>query len=131
MYFLVGCTKPILLRRKDTRTFEVVSDCFLDHLETEAAVLGPLPTQYRAQLVNDPDDWLINQFYDASDNSICWEDPRMPELPSGWEIVEPEAGEKFQVFKNTTTSEVTKQDPRFSYDAFKARGLNLQILKLA
>ncbi|MCJ1445114.1 MAG: hypothetical protein MMC23_005619 [Stictis urceolatum] len=113
VYFLVGCVIPILLRRNLSGTLEVVGDCYIDQFDYEQALLGPFPEGSKVQMCHDLDD-----------------DPRLPSLPPEWKKQKPEGDEKLPYFRNMDTNEITKQDPRLSYDALIARGVKLETLYL-
>ena len=130
MYFLVGCVIPILLRRNLSGTLEVVGDCYIDQFDYEQALLGPFPEGSKVQMCHDLDGWRTWEIYDVSTEYVVWDDPRLPSLPPEWKKQKPEGDEKLPYFRNMDTNEITKQDPRLSYDALIARGVKLETLYL-
>jgi hypothetical protein len=97
------------------------------------ALLGPLPAGFSSQF-----GILYGGFgttgylnTDTQEWSSAEDDPRLGPRPDDWELLPrsvwaaPEAL-VYQEWRNRTTGEITTSDPRFSPDALKERGVELE-----
>ncbi|KAK4982010.1 hypothetical protein LTR50_007854 [Elasticomyces elasticus] len=116
---LLGCRSPLVLRPVEDRQHLVVGECYVPGLLEGESLLGPLPAGYR--LVNRYDDeskryWWA--FVNEDTRQIEIEDPRLGNLPSGWQRLIHHVKD---LYVNVKTGEIS--DPRLRPDALISRGV--------
>jgi hypothetical protein len=129
---LLGSDLPVLLRPTAFGAFRVVGPCFVHGLMDGEALLGPMPSPWKLEVSNSPGPGWANYFVKSSSVKTL-DDPRLPPLPSKWEEVGRNVHDFTTTktyFRNTTTSETMKFDPRMLPKALEARGVKLKRFQL-
>lgn len=128
-----GCPMPILLRKQRTG-YQVVGSGYFHGLMHSEGVLGQLPAPWTYRLARTESMWLVEQFYNTDTGEQTSDDPRLGEMPKGWEIVnQPSVLNRRAVatkFRNKATGLSVDGDPRLLPEALKRRGVCLSSLAL-
>ena len=129
---ILGCKPPLILRPDDEKSYRVVGDCYIDGFKDGEALLGALLSDWHYVLRYFPDlKDSFRAFLNTKTGDIQVEDPRLGPLPAGWRIGEHRNQHAFNRFSNDETGILnTWVDPRLSPEALKARGVNLQEIRL-
>lgn len=115
---------------KDPKTFALVGDAFVYGLHDATALLGPLPSPWRVQVVEDDAGYLTRyKFFNPVSGVISDEDPRLGPLEQWTRVARhPRTAEDpviFQCFQSNQTGEIIKHDPRLEPEALIGRGVNI------
>ena len=122
---LLGCPAPIVLRPTDDGCFVVVGHCYIYGYGDGEALFGPLPAGWsRVRGRNG------HLFIERSTEKKQFTDPRLGELPVGWEMISDDSVEQRPWFVDPSTGESTWDDPRKSAEAIRARGVDLRKILL-
>ena len=132
VYVILGCHALLILRPNDARTYEVVGECYIDGFVEGEALLGALPSNWQRVLRFFPD---LGTHYSAFTNVhtgvVQVEDPRLGPLPAGWCLLDHSEKHAYNRFSNEELGVTgTLADPRLSPEALRARGVNLQEIRL-
>lgn len=127
---ILGCNTPTVLRpQSDGSSYAVVGEGYLSGMLNCEVLLGQLPESYEQVAVRDNKKarvwWVLR---DNATGKMFVEDPRLGELPAGWERKEHEDEGFFTWFVNKETgAELTRgYDPRMTCDGLKAAGVKIQ-----
>ncbi|KAI4173796.1 MAG: hypothetical protein LQ346_008354 [Caloplaca aetnensis] len=126
---ILGCQRPLLLRKMESGNMAVIGDCYIHGLMNGEALLGTLPLKWRCSYILTAGWGYQNGFVDQETGDHLFEDPRLGELPPGWRREDPESpADPYNWFVNDETGERTEFpiDPRMTADALRARGVPLQ-----
>lgn len=93
------------------------------------ALLGPIPSPWKLQAHNSLGPEFTNYFVKSSTVKTL-DDPRLPPLSSEWEEVGRDNTTTKTYFRNTTTGDTTRFDPRMLPKALEAKGVNLERFQL-
>lgn len=133
IYVFPGCPMPIVLRKQSTG-FQVVGSGYFHGLMHSEGVLGQLPAPWTYRLARTESMWLVEQFYNTDTGEQTSDDPRLGEMPEGWEIInQPSVLNRRAVatkFRNTATGLLVDGDPRLLPEALKQRGVCLSSISL-
>jgi hypothetical protein len=114
--------------------YHVIGRCSLHGLSDGAALLGPVPQPWKAQLEHDSNGFFKSLFHNTTTGENRREDPRLPTLPPEWEEIEAirtiDDPIHFARFRNKQTSEVMNSDPRLILEALRERAVNVQTFQL-
>ncbi len=122
---LLGCPGPLVLRPTDDGCFEVVGYCYIHGYGDGEAFFGPLPAGWsRVHGKNGV------CFVERSTGKKQFTDPRLGELPDGWQMISDDGDEPFPKFFDSSRSTWTWDDPRKSAKAIRARGVDLRTILL-
>ncbi|KAL2023614.1 hypothetical protein VTK56DRAFT_1771 [Thermocarpiscus australiensis] len=131
---LLGTYAPIILRQTASGSFQVVGEAYVHGLSNGVGILGSFPPRWEVLLKGDAMGRPTQRFLDTRTGLETLEDPRLGNLPPGWERVpyqklddDPDILERF---RNMETGEVVNSDPRLSPHALAARGVKLQSFRL-
>lgn len=129
---IFGCQSLLILRPNDANNYRVVGECYVDGFMDGEALLGALPSNWQRVYRHFPD---LGQSYDGLMNTQTGyfqiEDPRLGPLPTGWRIADHREKHAYNKFSNEQIGVLdTSYDPRLSPEALKARGVNLQEIRL-
>ena len=122
---LLGCPAPMVLRPTDDGCFEVVGYCYIHGYGDGEALFGPLPAGW-SRLFGKNGVYFIER----STGKKQFTDPRLGELPDGWQMTSNDGDEHFPVFFDPSTGKWTGDDPRQSAEAIRARGVDLRTILL-
>ncbi|KAH7148490.1 heterokaryon incompatibility protein-domain-containing protein [Dactylonectria macrodidyma] len=137
---ILGCDRPLILRPNPDGTYHFLSHGFVYDLQDSQALLGPLPSPWRVQVYEHPQQEFrnYNQYFNRETKELTPEDPRLGPL-SGWERIpldklgrdltgdDPEV---IDFFKNTKDGRIVNSDPRLSPDALERKGVKLEMFVL-
>ncbi|KAF2640471.1 hypothetical protein P280DRAFT_426465 [Massarina eburnea CBS 473.64] len=133
---ILGLEAPLILRPStiigDQTGYQVVGPAYVNGLMDTEALLGPLPSDYKAYEELDYEGYFIQGFRDSNSGITFYDDPRLGPLPDGWEFsrhYEP-SERSFRFYYNTEDREVSKHDPRLSVDELRKRGVDVQRIVL-
>lgn len=129
---MLGYDAPVVLRSepKNPHSFILVGDAFIYGLHDAIALLGPLPSPWRVQVIEDNTGYLTAyKFFNPESGVLSDEDPRLEPLEQWARILKPERTADdpiiFQCFQHEETKEIIKHDPRLQPDALRARGISI------
>ena len=110
----------------------MVGECYVDGFMEGEALLGALPSNLHYVTRYFPD---LTKHYDilmdTQTGDIHVEDPRLGPLPAGWRTGDHRKKHVYNRFSNEETGIIaTGSDPRLSPEALKARGVDLQEVRL-
>ncbi|KAJ8132725.1 hypothetical protein O1611_g898 [Lasiodiplodia mahajangana] len=134
---LLGHENPVVFREQQDGTHKLVGICYLHGISDGVALLGPLPTPWRVQRILDStQQFMICRFYNPDTEVLCDEDPRLGPLDGDWERLPgrdrtADDPQVFQEFRNKTTGQIIKSDPRLSPESLRTRGLELEEFAIA
>jgi hypothetical protein len=98
------------------------------------AFLGPLPAPWVMQYKPDSCGVQTPYFFNKDTKEAVQQDPRLGELPVGWEAIQKDRikhdPQFFSLFRNNLTGEIINSDPRMLPEALRDRGVRLQLFKL-
>jgi hypothetical protein len=127
---ILGCNTPTILRPEtDGSSYAVVGEGYLSGMLNSEVLLGPLPESYEQVAIRDNKKarvwWIL---MDRSTGSMFVEDPRLGELPAGWERKQHEDERFFTWFVNKETGEELTGgfDPRMTSEGLKQAGVKMQ-----
>ena len=129
---ILGCHALLILRPNDAQTYKVVGECYIDGFMEGEALLGALPTNWQRVLRFFPDlGTRYSAFTNVHTGIVQVEDPRLGPLPAGWRISDHSKKHAYNLFSNEELGVTgTLADPRLSPEALRARGVNLQEIRL-
>ncbi|KAK5661140.1 hypothetical protein OQA88_11030 [Cercophora sp. LCS_1] len=129
---ILGCDLPLLIRpvNETEDKFRVVGVCFVPGLMDGESLLGPLPGNWRLQMI------FRGGFYSPTytDTSLAeimqTEDPRLGSLDPNWVAIPRDRTQDdpyfFSSFRDENTGRVINSDPRLLPNALKQRGVVLE-----
>ena len=120
MGIVFGCHLPLVLRRCHDEGFQVVGSAYVYGLSEAQAFLGPVPYPWVAKI--DSRNALV--YLNSDTEEVLHEDPRLGLLPNGWEEVAPGR------FRVAGTVEIIDEDPRWTAESLKERGVPLKTFYL-
>ncbi|KAI0545335.1 heterokaryon incompatibility protein-domain-containing protein [Xylaria curta] len=129
---LLGHENPVVLREQEDGNYILVGICYLHGISDGVPLLGPLPTPWRVQRILDStQQFMICKFYNPDTDVLCDEDPRLGPLDDDWERLPDrdrtaDDPQIFQEFRNKTTGQIVKSDPRLLPEALRVRGIALE-----
>ncbi|KAH7149237.1 heterokaryon incompatibility protein-domain-containing protein [Dactylonectria estremocensis] len=137
---ILGCDRPLILRPNPDGTYQFLSHAFVYDLQDSQALLGPLPSPWRVQVYEHPQQEFrnYNQYFNHETKKLTPEDPRLGPL-SDWERIpldrlgrdltgdDPEV---MDFFKNLKDGRIVNSDPRLSPDALEKMGVKLEAFVL-
>ncbi len=133
VYCLLGYWSPLLLRPVADGKFRVVGDCVVAGLMDGEAILGPSQLPWTVQLHLIDGDFRTKHV-NLENGMMMQEDPRLPALSEQWERVEVEhtADDPMFVdhFRDRITGQTQNWDPRLAPDVLRARGVQLETVRL-
>ena len=129
-YMILGCESLLILRPNDEQTYKVVGECYVDGFMQSEVLLGALPSNW--QRVSQPFPDLSGRYFmNVQTGDIQVEDPRLSALPAGWRIADHKEKHAYNLFSNEELGvTATRFDPRLSSEALKAKGVDLQEIRL-
>lgn len=125
----------MLLRPIDesNKTFHLVGICFVPGLMDGESLLGPLPDNWKLQMIFKNGSY-VPTYINTSTVNIQSQDPRLQPLGPNWVEITRERTQDdpyfFQWFQNEQSSQIMNSDPRLLPDALKERGILLEHFKL-
>ena len=122
---LLGCPVPLVLRPTDDGCFEVVGYCYIHGYGDGEAFFGPLPAGWSRVHGK-----YGVCFVERSTGKKQFTDPRLGELPDGWQMISDNGVKQRPWFFDSSTGKSTRDDPRKSAEAIRARGVDLRIILL-
>ena len=129
---MLGYDAPVVLRPQpgNSNSFVLVGDAFIYGLHDAIALLGPLPSPWRVQVVEDNAGYLTTyKFFNPESGVLSDEDPRLDPLEKWTRMTKPQRTVDdpiiFQCFQHKETGEIIKHDPRLNPDALRAREINV------
>lgn len=124
----------VILRPTTTGTFQLVGSCYLHGFSSAEAFLGPLPVPWIIQYKPDSFGAQAPYFLNKDTNEEAQQDPRLEDLPPGWEAVQGDRTRDdpmlFKWFRNGNTGEAMNSDPRMLPGALRDRGVALETFRL-
>ena len=129
---ILGCHALLILRPNDAQTYKVVGECYIDGFMEGEALLGALPSSWQRVSRYFPDlGTAYGNFMNVQTGVVQVEDPRLGPLPAGWRIADHRKQHAYNKFSNEELGvSATNTDPRLSPEALRARGVNLEELRL-
>ncbi|KAH8885373.1 HET-domain-containing protein [Thozetella sp. PMI_491] len=132
---LLGCHMPIILRPQSAGSYRVVGAAYAHGLGDGEALLGPLPSPWTFRWKSERPDSRqeIPVFQIIESGEVTHDDPRLGDLPPGWEQVQIslESTERNAcVFKNVDTGVIIKGDPRLLPEKLVDRGVKIVTFSL-
>ena len=129
---LLGCRALLILRPNDAQTYKVVGEAYMDGFMEGEALLGALPTNWQRVRRHFPAlGCFCKAFINVKTGDVQVEDPRLGPLPAGWRVADHRKKHAYNKFCNEELEvTVTNTDPRLSPEALRARGVNLQEIRL-
>ena len=129
---ILGCHALLILRPNAQEGYMVVGECYIDGFMDGEALLGALPSSWQRIARYFPDlGFSWHAFRNLQTGDIQVDDPRLGPLPAGWYIVDHGEKHAYNLFSNEEAGVTTTDiDPRLSPEALKARGVNLQEIRL-
>ena len=120
---------PIILQPRLANQFSVVGEAYCHGFMDREAFLGPLPSPFQFKEHYDQEraiDWYA--YLDRDSGSLCAEDPRSGPLPPSWVRINHTSEKFYTWYVNEETGEELTHglDPKFTVDAFRARGVKVQ-----
>ncbi|KAE9371638.1 hypothetical protein N431DRAFT_545839 [Stipitochalara longipes BDJ] len=123
---LLGCQKPLVLRKRSESEYEVVGEAYCDGSTDGEALLGPIPQPFVPRLRYDGTQLWYWNYLNQETGLFQAEDPRLGPLPPGWSL-RSHPNEDFQQWiVNDETGEEACPDPRLTSEALRERGVPLQ-----
>ncbi|KAI8220563.1 hypothetical protein K4K55_011528 [Colletotrichum sp. SAR 10_96] len=115
IFVILGCNMPIIMRPIGRLKYRIVGACFMHSLMRFEGLLGPLPEEWK----------MIYKTFSRIHPSgmITINDPRLEELPDGWEQKSEQTGRLLWRYGGEGDWEWF--DPRMAPDRLSARGLRL------
>jgi len=123
---VLGLSCPLILRPTNDNKFRVVGEAYYNSVMDGEALLGPLPDGIERVFYQSPN----TAYFNRNNNTVTIVDPRLGDMPPDWKIESDPQDEGFQWFVNKETGEERWQDPRFTLDLLKKRGIQLQVFDL-
>jgi hypothetical protein len=127
---LLGCNTPMILRpMTDRSSYTVVGEGYLSGMMCSEALLGLLSESYeQVGILDDKESRLWWVLIDRLTGRIFVEDPRLGDLPAGWERKQHENERFYSWFVNKKSGEELTRgfDPRMTSEALKQTGVVLQ-----
>lgn len=127
----------MVLRPKNSDTYEVIGNCWIYGLMDGESLLGQLPLGWSIRISDESvdDDYIYEpRYFNRETKVLSKEDPRLGLLPEDWEIIQqqriPDDPLLFAPHRNKLTGEVINSDPRLLPEALIARGVKLRTFKL-
>ncbi|KAL8709003.1 MAG: hypothetical protein Q9220_006212 [cf. Caloplaca sp. 1 TL-2023] len=120
---LLGCSASIVLRRVRKEYFKVVGSCYLHGFSQGEGLLGPLSGGWSPVFR----DGRFN-FINCSTGEWSLTDPRLGEMPSGWQVISED--ERTPKFVSSENGLLMYRDPRQTLEMFRARGVCLRTIRL-
>jgi hypothetical protein len=154
LFVLLGCSAPIVLRpasrsassqtsaHQSQMQYRVVGKAWVHGLMDGEALLGPLPPTTTIQMLqaDSSHGFYEAHFYDTTLDTSSQEDPRLGDLPPGWQKVEAESVNEplrtendpyfFTRFRNAEKHITINADPRMLPEELQNRGVALQDVHL-
>lgn len=129
---ILGCLSPMILRSKDSSTYEVVGECYIDGIMAGETLLGELPRNwFLVQKYFPEHGGTYHILFDSDKGNTCPQDPRLGPLPIGWRIKNHAKDNVVNWYINDITGEESiRYDPRLELDALKARGIHIREFRL-
>ncbi|CAM1506381.1 Fc.00g060220.m01.CDS01 [Cosmosporella sp. VM-42] len=135
-----GCNVPVVLRSLDSGRYNLVGDSFVYGLNDAQALLGRLPSPWRVQIFDHPEqDFRIeHRYFNEETKELTASDPRLEENID-WERVSPqELGRTLtgddpliiDFFRHKDTGDLVNSDPRLLPATLRKQGVNLEWLIL-
>ncbi|KAI2637516.1 heterokaryon incompatibility protein-domain-containing protein [Xylaria nigripes] len=132
---LLGCDMPLLIRPADESkdTFHLVGICFAPGLMDGESLLGPLPDDWKLQLVF-RDGSYVPTYINTSNGHSQPQDPRLQPLDPNYATITRKRTQDdpyfTQWFQDKQRNKLVNSDPRLLPSALKARGIKLEHFKL-
>lgn len=126
-----------MLREQGDGTYKLVGTCYLHGISDGVTLLGQLPSPWRVQrMLDSAQQFMICKFYNPETDVLSQEDPRLGPLDDDWERLPDRDAtaddpQIFQEFRNKTTGQILKSDPRLAPEALRARGIRLEEFPIA
>lgn len=128
---IVGTCNPVVLRRLDDGTYNVVGEAYHRKYMQKESILGPLPYAFRS--VQNDVNFCV--FLNVDTGQIHVDDPRLGELPAGWSKIEDHAlMDHCLLLQDESSGEKVYShefDPRTTPNELRKRGVELQEFRLA
>lgn len=132
---MLGCDMPMLIRPVDESKdeFGLIGICFVPGLLDGERLLGPLPDNWKLQMIFKNGSYVPTYINTSTGNSQP-EDPRLPPLDPNWVKITRERTQDdpyfFQWFKDQERGLIMNSDPRLLPTALEKRGVVLDYFKL-
>jgi len=125
---------PMLLRKTSEGVYNVVGECYIHGIMDGESLLGPLPSAWGICPARNSNGIYVPKYWNFEIDAMTSEDPRLGELPPEWESIKqqrtPDDPLLFAPHRHKLTGEIINSDPRMLPEALRARGVDLQILRL-
>ncbi|KAJ0361223.1 hypothetical protein COL26b_013809 [Colletotrichum chrysophilum] len=118
IFVILGCNMPIIMRPVGSSKYRIVGACFMHSLMRFEGLLGPLPEGWRMIYKT-----FSRPVFIHPSGMITINDPRLEELPDGWEQKSEQTGRLLWRYGGEGDWEWF--DPRMAPDRLSARGLRL------
>ena len=129
---LLGCSSPLILRRKAAGHYAIVGECYIDEIVTGETFLGQLPEGWRIGLRWFPQyGGYYRSFHNSHSGISQREDPRLGSLPAGWRHKSHHYQDAGHIYVNDETGEdLGELHPNLRYEVLKARGIEFEDFRL-
>lgn len=123
----LGCGAPMLLRSSDDACFQVIGVGYVVGLRWGEGFLGPIAQDWVPASRFSADGRDAQAFFDPVSKTYTKYDPRLGDLPDGWETVRHDQEEFYSQYRYINTGETTWLDPRLSPRELRKRGVELRL----
>jgi hypothetical protein len=110
--------------------FKIIGPCQVHGLMDGEALIGALPHPWAMVFYRDSMGVSVQHFSNKETGELTTKDPRLGNLPEGWERVERDRTVDdprwFTWFANKVTGETVNADPRMREDELGQRGVKLR-----
>jgi hypothetical protein len=122
---MLGCRHAMTLRPLQNGHYRLIGPTWIEGFMTGEALRGPLPAEYEFVHQVSPEGYGYPAYRHRQSGNVQVEDPRLGELPVGWQRIGHEDEHIFTVFEHIETGEIIYSydgDPRLQIDLLEAAG---------
>jgi hypothetical protein len=134
---LLGCDAPVILTPADVDSFQILGMAIVYDLWDNAALLGPLPKPWTLKYLSTEDvynAYTQPHYSNSTTGENSREDPRLGPIPKEWKRISmdwtKDQPKHVDHFQHCETGEIINSDPRRFPEALRARGVELDVIRL-